>query len=114
MDNNNLVRKMHACETMGGANVICTDKTGTLTKRKVELKLCSIHGKLFSFQFDDVKNDNYRISIRSRGPIINTTVEKYNGGGHIYACGAKLQSFSEADEIIEKLDKLCYEYKQEY
>ena len=30
MDNNNLVRKMHACKSMGGANIICTDKTGTL------------------------------------------------------------------------------------
>lgn len=31
MTDNNLVRRMHACETMGGANFICTDKTGTLT-----------------------------------------------------------------------------------
>lgn len=59
---------------------------------------------------EDLKNDVIRTSARSRGIKINKLFEQYNGGGHVYACGAKLQGFNEADEIIDKLDDLCREY----
>lgn len=45
---NNLVRKMHACETMGAITVICTDKTGTLTQNLMQV---------YEAKLDDTKSD---------------------------------------------------------
>ncbi len=45
LKSNNLVRKMHACETMGAATVICTDKTGTLTENRMRVDEMKLYGE---------------------------------------------------------------------
>lgn len=61
---------------------------------------------------EDVKNDQIRVSIRSRGPEINQIAEKYNGGGHKQAAGVKLKSFDEAMELMNDLDMFLKGYKE--
>ena len=60
---------------------------------------------------EDVKNNIIRISLRSRGPVINTIAEKYNGGGHMYASGARVKTIDDAMKLVEELDHVCKEYK---
>lgn len=45
---NNLVRRLDASETMGGANEICTDKTGTLTQNKMTVMTLFAENKIFT------------------------------------------------------------------
>ena len=61
---------------------------------------------------EDIKNDQIRVSIRSRGPEINQIAEKFNGGGHKFASGVKLKSFDEAMLLMKELDKLLEEYNK--
>lgn len=61
------------------------------------------------FAYDKI-NDYVRVSIRSRGPIINEVASRFNGGGHIYASGARISNFNIADEFIKELDNVCYLY----
>lgn len=61
---------------------------------------------------EDKNNNNVRVSIRSRGPIINEVASKYGGGGHIYASGARLDSFEKVNDMINDLDKVCEEYRK--
>ena len=59
---------------------------------------------------EDVKNNVIRVSIRSRGPVINKVAEKFGGGGHALASGVKLPSFLEVDDLVKSLDILCEQY----
>lgn len=59
---------------------------------------------------EDVKNNLIKINIRSRGPVINHVAEKYNGGGHKFASGARVKTMNEADNLIRDLEEECRIY----
>lgn len=59
---------------------------------------------------EDIKNENVRISIRSRGPAINKVAEAHHGGGHKYASGVKTSTFEEAEIIVNELDAVSQKY----
>lgn len=67
----------------------------------------------WGFFAEDVKHENIRGYIRSRGPVINDIASAFQGGGHIYASGARFQDFEEVDSMIEKLEERCHSYQLE-
>ncbi len=66
----------------------------------------------WAFSSYDEKNDIYKINIRSRGPIINKVATNYNGGGHMYASGARIKDESDVDKLFYELDMATKEYKE--
>ena len=65
------------------------------------------------FLTEDKKSNLIRANIRSRGPIINEIASIYGGGGHKFASGARLTSWSQADNLIKDLDDSSEKYIEE-
>lgn len=101
---NNLVRKMHACETMGAITVICTDKTGTLTQNLMQVY--------------DAKLDESRADVIAEGIAANSTAfleekdGKQNGVGNpteialllwLNGKGKDYMSLREAAKVVNQL-----------
>ena len=73
LKSNNLVRKLHACETMGAVTVICTDKTGTLTQNKMQV------AEMQRFDDSDMLNEAIALNTTAHLEISsddNETIEK--------------------------------------
>ena len=61
---------------------------------------------------EDVKNSQFRVSIRSRGPEVNHIAERFNGGGHKYASGVRVKTLEEAMDVMRDLDQELSHYNQ--
>lgn len=53
------------------------------------------------------EENQIRVRLRSKGPIINTVAQKYNGGGHPLASGATIYSWDEMSNVLADLDEVC-------
>ena len=67
--------------------------------------------KVWAFASWDERNNIFKVNIRSRGTVINEVAEKFNGGGHKFASGARLETLEEVKELFKALDEVCKENK---
>ena len=65
---------------------------------------------VWTFIVNDPRNDFIKVSIRSRGPVINTIANKYNGGGHKLASGCRIKNEEDVDKLLEELKNAAREY----
>ncbi|MDP4087604.1 MAG: bifunctional oligoribonuclease/PAP phosphatase NrnA [Bacillota bacterium] len=55
------------------------------------------------------ENDQIRVRLRSKGPVINGVAKLYNGGGHPLAAGASIYSWDQVQAVITEMEKVCEE-----
>jgi len=112
MKSNTLPRTMHACETMGAASVICTDKTGTLTKNQMEVsdsKLISIDDKLLAEMIAVNTTANLDFSDKNIKVIGNPTE-----GALLLWLNGKGVNYLDLRESVPVIDSLPFSTENKY
>lgn len=106
-EENNLVRFLAACETMGGANNICTDKTGTLTQNQMTVtKLWSEGGILESFSKGPALTQNTLTHIANNVALNSNAMPKIKGDDKFEQLGNKTEC-----SLLEMAYKWGYDFR---
>ena len=102
---NNLVRKMHACETMGATTVICTDKTGTLTQNRMQVYKADFFGEPSDSVLYEGIAANSTAQLDLAGPRPQVLGNPTEGALLLWLCerGADYQKLRENTLTIEEL-----------
>ena len=105
-DENNLVRYLQACETMGGADNICSDKTGTLTKNKMSVV------RIF-LKEQTIDNPNKKSIPENLGELISVGVSLNSSANPIFEGDRVEQIGNKTDcALLELARDLGYDYRK--
>jgi len=113
MNSNTLPRTMHACETMGAASVICTDKTGTLTKNQMEvaeIKIENVEEKLLFEMIAVNSTANLDFSDKKAIKVIGNPTE----GALLLWLNGKNVNYLELRENIPIIESLPFSTENKY
>jgi Ca2+-transporting ATPase len=113
MKSNTLPRTMHACETMGAASVICTDKTGTLTKNQMEVvdsKIACSDNNLIAEMIAVNTTANLDFSDKNNTKVIGNPTE----GALLLWIQKKGSDYLEIRDTVQLIDRLPFTTENKY